>query len=1149
MNSKYNVCTKSVSFLIVLQLIFGGPVYPAAIEKDFQQDLLRPAISVEEKANSPVAVTVTHSSIVQDPSAAFLGSGALSSVKTPVVQAVQYGTAAVSTSPAMIVSINAEDSLKGANFKQTVYLFATSSGEGDVRDENNLKIGDYTTIPAAGGRSFLLLAAQRPDGVTPNMVHLFWTDSSGQMKQLTSSTLSTIMDYETNRTSLAAHWAALDRFLVDPLSLNQTEYTALQAFLRDETKAGDPAEPISSDAEAKSNFIPVYLTRLLDALEARPQYEFGAIQPLAGMSFNNETIRSDKKAVIVDRLEAVWDKLSINTRLTFLARLTNGNSQTMGKIANLTSSYLDQLLGISGQNEAKANALTWLLDPKAGSAFMIDGLLSNLVSFLAVNATIRDKIITQVLSHCVSNPFMYAGAKVSFVVDFIAKVLVPLGNASLNISLYGTTIRNYIAAVFAQSNLQATAVKAWGTIMSQLSNYISQEVISSGKVDAVASAVLASAVNPKDLVGLLDLLKGPLSAANRSAVETKLLGLDMSNWSMDDMAMLREQVSHGPLALSEANEKVFLNKVITYLQNHYSQRASGDPAFTGIYLYDIVLAKVIRLAREGGHFASLAPDFDPLLGLFNPKQASETATVYQARINRIQSLFRNYGIFLEDLNGTMVTGSLAAGKNAKDYIDLITAAAQGNIAKPNIVVLNAADPGTDGSGFNIGEDRIVGLPVSIDLLRSPASFSAVLFHELCHLKDFESRETGPELNNLIRYFFFENNSKPHTDIPKNYAWGSSAELFSGINDSIIAGGGLFLSNPTGELHRAIQEFNGFSMGSNPSQLNLMMYLFRTLKPEGIPAGNYVAIPWLDSVTGALGYSYYPASWQVGNTNNGIFILTVSDKTYRFAYQDGKVTEAGYFVSSNYDVNKNGLIEPMDVLIIINYLNSTGNVITPGSESLDVNRSGSIEPLDVLMLINVLNDNASIRDLRIGLPQGEGEAPPELNAEDVSVMIQEAFDAMDTRIGSARYKVQYDLNRDGIISRSEAFAVGNLGQMLSGSEQVLLAAKRIIGQKVYDTKGRLVQAAVYKGYPLVQLGTEYYSYAYNGNLSIKTLKNLQGRKIREEYYNIVTKKITNAYEYDPATGAINRYEYYNSTGRLYFVRYWDPVTRKWVTKSY
>jgi len=92
-----------------------------------------------------------------------------------------------------------------------------------------------------------------------------------------------------------------------------------------------------------------------------------------------------------------------------------------------------------------------------------------------------------------------------------------------------------------------------------------------------------------------------------------------------------------------------------------------------------------------------------------------------------------------------------------------------------------------------------------------------------------------------------------------------------------------------------------------------------------------------------------------------------------------------------DVNNDGIVSPMDALLVINYLNDSPRVelsLTAPVIYLDVDGDGSIFPMDVLLVINYLNEQAISGE-------GEGEqavarqvnmiaAPPVVPTSSVSV---------------------------------------------------------------------------------------------------------------------------------------------------------------------
>ncbi|MCR9297083.1 MAG: dockerin type I domain-containing protein, partial [bacterium] len=62
-----------------------------------------------------------------------------------------------------------------------------------------------------------------------------------------------------------------------------------------------------------------------------------------------------------------------------------------------------------------------------------------------------------------------------------------------------------------------------------------------------------------------------------------------------------------------------------------------------------------------------------------------------------------------------------------------------------------------------------------------------------------------------------------------------------------------------------------------------------------------------------------------------------------------------FKNSN-DTNGDGIVSPIDVLLIVNYINSNGVVNLPAQfvGYIDTNADGIISPIDALLVINHLN---------------------------------------------------------------------------------------------------------------------------------------------------------------------------------------------------
>ncbi len=86
---------------------------------------------------------------------------------------------------------------------------------------------------------------------------------------------------------------------------------------------------------------------------------------------------------------------------------------------------------------------------------------------------------------------------------------------------------------------------------------------------------------------------------------------------------------------------------------------------------------------------------------------------------------------------------------------------------------------------------------------------------------------------------------------------------------------------------------------------------------------------------------------------------------------GNTNGNGGGTRGDLDVSGDGILSPLDVLLVINYLNSGGGSGEgePSDDRYDVNDDGIVSPLDALVLISALNDPAS--------SSGEGEAAPPL----------------------------------------------------------------------------------------------------------------------------------------------------------------------------
>jgi hypothetical protein len=96
------------------------------------------------------------------------------------------------------------------------------------------------------------------------------------------------------------------------------------------------------------------------------------------------------------------------------------------------------------------------------------------------------------------------------------------------------------------------------------------------------------------------------------------------------------------------------------------------------------------------------------------------------------------------------------------------------------------------------------------------------------------------------------------------------------------------------------------------------------------------------------------------------------------------------VVGGVDVNLDGVPTPLDLLLVINYLNSQAagappargaSVGAPNAAYLDINQDGRVTPIDALLAINALNRHASA-----GSAMAEGERAPAIGNDGAATSV-------------------------------------------------------------------------------------------------------------------------------------------------------------------
>ncbi len=159
--------------------------------------------------------------------------------------------------------------------------------------------------------------------------------------------------------------------------------------------------------------------------------------------------------------------------------------------------------------------------------------------------------------------------------------------------------------------------------------------------------------------------------------------------------------------------------------------------------------------------------------------------------------------------------------------------------------------------------------------------------------------------------------------------------------------------------------------------------------------------------------------------------TVTPDKINFGFDSVQIVSAGgggngengfHNYSNSKDVNNDGIVSPIDALLIINRLNSGGaGVLTtgsgegePGKHYVDVNNDGRLSPIDALQVINGLNS-------RGGSGEGEGSlAAPQIGSG-ISQLVAEGEASSQPSVlansGSAVYGPQLPANYYAMLADS------------------------------------------------------------------------------------------------------------------------------------
>ncbi len=183
----------------------------------------------------------------------------------------------------------------------------------------------------------------------------------------------------------------------------------------------------------------------------------------------------------------------------------------------------------------------------------------------------------------------------------------------------------------------------------------------------------------------------------------------------------------------------------------------------------------------------------------------------------------------------------------------------------------------------------------------------------------------------------------------------------------------FYSNTIGPNFRAGDQFLGFT---NVTTNSLGNASFTFTPPTLVPVGQFVTTT---------------ATWLLDADNNPATPLQPA-ATSEFSDVIAVRENPWFNKAKPLDVDNDTFVSPLDVLLIINYINLTGGGAVPsdakpGPPYLDSDNDGFVNPLDVLLIINFLNTKAN----------GEGESPWDASLAPAAIAREAATSENDDRL--------------------------------------------------------------------------------------------------------------------------------------------------------
>ncbi len=642
------------------------------------------------------------------------------------------------------------------------------------------------------------------------------------------------LDIQGNSVIDEAPVKVLIRFLKNPLApYSYEERRRVFGFMQ---------RSLSASMSTNDEYIPLILNRYLTALAGSPDFDFTADNTqLTGLGENlpagivYDSVRPDHKQQIAERLEQVWNTLSLSAKATFLAGLSTESTAAASTLGGLLVRYLGDL--------AKAYP-----DPSDfWRGFWLSRILVAeypLLRSLELDRPLRTRMIHETLGALQPVPNVpFAMQKLRY----LYKILTRGDGITVDSATYRLEASAIVRQVVSERNEDPGLV---AFAMRYLSAFVDADTLQ--RVEQQVSTWMAqydgSAPSARRLLSALD---WPIAPEVKRRIEERVVMQDLNGWDFrvlfgSDNAVVVQSLQ----GLSPQGRTILLGKIVALAVSQVQR------------LDEWTLVRFIHCVKESPSFELDAALLFPLLTALNPQPGEEPDSQYQAHLARLQALWVR-GIFLYNASGKSYPAFLL------DVLD--------DYQKNHPGWITTAVIPAPGGGVNVDSGSNL---MALDWTQypSPSAFASTLLHEGAHA--LHVRLEPPNVLAQLVDYWFENSSNPRDYVP-DYAYYSKTNRQEYFAEFCR----VWFSDTKSWLTTALANYRD----NRPAMLNMFLAIWNLSKPSDAPPGDVLPLFKLQD-TGLLAREWIPGGWTRGDMKDGVFTFTLDGTTYTVTYQGYQITD-------------------------------------------------------------------------------------------------------------------------------------------------------------------------------------------------------------------------------------------------------------------